>query len=816
MSREEGGGMHGTTVQVLGEDYVSRLGLQLERDFSVVSRISGVSPFTIAAPNNGRLMQPDGDEKSTARSRLDHGKTLAAALRGARADLLVVDLTGASRPIVELEGEWYTPAPAEDSWLARRITAEVERGRAIPLALRALSENELERFDVFAEVVRDAYGPGRIVLVGSAVAEFFWDGEQVRPRARVAELRAHRERLAALETRFVELTGCDRIDLAGEFLPRADGPPEDLRLGADFSAALERELVAAVRAAGPRDTTASRARRSGSSGFAEWAHRQLIRGRPIREGAVRRRISAQGSLAHSDAVALAALVGAHPEGEWLDVAKLVCALPNSAPVAAARRRFDRNVETLRTYPHVYVDGSTELRFEPHGSVRLADDVRLVIDPSAPRPLLIEQVTRTGDWDAGRFVDRGYSLQLHELDNVLESWWMYFERARRGDTQPFRLEFADRAAFARSLSAVDYAEVLENERLCLTVEGRLPEEVEWAPAVDLGFLFDPSVRVCGLRSGFGDQLYYYVHARALSTKHGLRLYLDDLLYDNDEMIAHTPHIRPDVLPFIEADGVFSELISRRLRAARVRDLKERRDNRSEYHRMGLREMVLATDRMHLKACYDRREYPSALTVQVIDLDGYERLMIDPPGVLYLDVLAKHELLAYRLLEQKSAWERAIRLPPFESEASKGVEAKMLETDAVVVHIRRGDRVALGIADRDAYYRDFVLRTSELDHLPNKHWFVFSDDLDYCRSHREELGLDIARDRITFVEGNHHYASIDDFHLMALGKVVVCGKSGFSASAAMISTRVEHIFGTGYSLTPGGDSWSRAEQAQAASA
>jgi len=808
--------MRGTTVQVLGEDYVSRLGLRLERDFSVVSRISGVSPFTIAAPHDAGLQRPDDDGKSTPRSRLDHSKALRTVLEDAHADLLVVDLTGASRAIVELGSSWYTPAPGEDSWLGRRLAAEVERGRTTSPALRGPSEGELERFDVFTGLVRDVYGPERTLLVESAVSEFFWDGVRVQPRGRVAEIRPLRRLLATLEARFAQLTGCGRIDIAERYLPRADGAPDDLRLGPDFEAALEREIVvAARRPATPPSSTqrsaADRGERSATSEFGEWAHRQLARGRRVRADAVHRRLSAQASVSHADAVALAAFVGAHPESDWRAVAELVCATPGAAPVEAARRRFERNIEVLGAYPHVYVDGGLDVGFELHGSLPLADDVRLVIDPSAELPAAIERTTRTDGWDAAQFVDGGYSLGLDQIDNVLESWWMYFERARRGDTQPFRVSFRDRAAFARSLSAVDYAEVLENERLCLTVDGRLPERREWAPLVDLAFLFDPSARVCGLRSGFGDQLYYYVHARALSSKHGLRLYLDDLLYDNDEMIAHTPHIRPDVLPFTESDGVFSELVSRRLRAARVRDLKERRDNRSEYHRMGLREMVLATDRMHLKACYDRREYPSSLTVQVIDLDGYERLMTAPPGLLYLDVLAKHELLGYRLLAQKPTWERAIHLAPLESETAKAIETKMLETDAVVVHIRRGDRVALGIADGDAYYRDFMLRTAGLEHLPNKHWFVFSDDLDYCRSHREELGLDLAGERITFVEGNHHYASIDDFHLMALGKVVVCGKSGFSASAAMISTRVEHIFGTGYSLTPGGDAWSRTEPA-----
>jgi hypothetical protein len=205
--------------------------------------------------------------------------------------------------------------------------------------------------------------------------------------------------------------------------------------------------------------------------------------------------------------------------------------------------------------------------------------------------------------------------------------------------------------------------------------------------------------------------------------------------------------------------------------------------------------------------DRNDLPTSLAVQVVDLPGMERIMANPPGILFLDVLAKGGLLGYQLLQQKPLWETAINLPQLTSQTSESIAARMLETDAIVVHIRRGDRVALGIADGDQYYRDFVVRAAALDEYTDKHWFVFSDDLDYCRAHLTELGLDLAGADITFVEGNNHFASVDDFQLMSLGKVVVCGKSGFSACAAMISTRVEHIFGTGYSLERGGDSWRR---------
>jgi len=797
--------LSGITVQLFGGDLVSAIDLNLDRDFSIVSRLIGVSPFTVTATPDPTMHSYADPEHSTARARLDISKDLSGQLRGAHADFLIIDNASAALTIAQLGTSWYTAASGEKSLLAQKIDDPNSDHKVVRPYLGKLSDELLANYERFIAVVLQHYPKDRIILLRSHVSDFYWDGRQVRPRTHVKEARAARLLLETLDDRLERTTGCTSIDLARRFLPRTDAAGDSLSLGRDFHLAVERAVTDLCR----EGTTPESRRPPNSFIFSEWAHRVAQAARPVSAAKVTRHLPKDGTRSIPDAMAIAALICTSPETDWTALARAIVSDVGSEPAWLTRDLFKRNLRVLEEYEFNFVDDAAETEPPSRVVVRLADEWHLVISdaPDEDCPIRLERIGRSENWDPRSFVDGGYRCTVAEIENVLESWWAYFERGRRRDTVPFQLVFRDRAELNESLCAIDFEDVLANERLCLTTGQGLPPDLSWTPIVDTAFLFDPLTRICCLRSGFGDQLFYYVYARYFADQLGLRLYIDDLLYDNDEMIAYTPHIRPDILPFTRAEGVFSDIFSRRLREARKRDIQVRRDNRSEYHALGLREMVLATDRMHLKACLDRKQYPTGLTVQVTDLDGYERLTTAPPGVLFLDVLAKQELLNYRLLEQKPLWEQAIHLPPVTSETSRTIEEQMLATDAIVIHIRRGDRVTLGMADSDDYYRSLVLRTATLDEYDDKHWFIFSDDLEYCRTHRTELGLDIAGTHLTFVEGNRHFASIDDFHLMALGKVIVCGKSGFSVCAALVSARAEYIFSKRYSLTPGKDYWQR---------
>jgi len=802
-----------TTLQLFGGPLAGAIDLDLERSFSVVSRLLGVSPLSVCAPPDPAMSSYADPKQSTPRSRLDTLKNLSAELERADADYFVLDLTSAAMELATVGTTWFSVESGEKSKLMEDLIRDpkLEPSVSKPYEMKRLSRELRDSHDSFIECVRAHYAADRIILITSHVSNFFWDGRAVRPRAKSRSVRHLRSFLRELEERFELQTGCRTIDVAQDFLPLTDAALPDLRLGRDFQYALERELVASCTGSAPRSAAVGRSRRA-SDDFVEWAHEAALSNDAPKTSKLLRRLHARAGFSVADVHAVAALAARFPELDQADIAADMVAAQSAEPVLRTRQRFETNRELLSGYEYCFVSGVVETGFASSIVLPICDQWFLTVGPGGTSPIRIEARGRTQDWDPEQFAAQGYRCSVREIDNALESWWAYFQKGRTGDTSPFLLEFADAAELVDSMHYLDYPDVLSNERYCLVLRGQTPPRgLVWEPRVDTAFLFDPRTRVCCLRSGLGDQLFYYVYARYFTDRAGLRLYIDDLLYDNDDMVWGTPHIRPDVLPMTKSDGVFSQIFSDRLRRARRRDIRNRRDNRSEFHQLGLREMVLATDRMHLKCCLDRRDIPTSLTVQVTDLEGYETLTLNPPGILFLDVLAKEGLLRYRLLEKKELWESAFEMADFVSEGSRQIADQMLATDAIVVHIRRGDRVTLGMADGDAYYRDFVVRTAALEEYQNKHWYVFSDDLEYCRSHRVELGLDVAGDRITFVEGNNHFASIDDFHLMELGKVVICGKSGFSACAAMISRRVEYIFGTGYSLAPGGDSWSRREAA-----
>lgn len=780
------------TIQLFGAGLTGCVDLNLERDVSVVSRLPVVSPFTVAAEADPSAIR-GLDNKAAPATKLDASKQFSAALASANADYLVVDLSGALLPVVQRGRTWYTHDDSRDRQLEPGLQ---QLNPVLDKPAFVLWRN----FKAFTTAVLENYAPEQILLVRSHVSCFFWDGRQVAVRDDVVGLRAARGLLTEADKRFVRATGCGTVDIAAEYLPLSDAPTHDVSLGRDFTIAIDGELTQAFRSPAGRPSR----RRPPSFAFADRVVDTLANQQSIEPAKISKALRRTDDCWESqDAVAVAALVARAPNLDWSDVAaKLV----SGGAGERTRRHFNANLRVLRAHPFTFIEGLTDTAPPDLAVHRLVEGWRLIAR-SGTAGITVERYRADG-FDPQAFVAGGSELEVKHIDHVLESWPAYFERGRRNDRKPIHLRVRDREELDDFLSTFDVAEILSNENLVFTVAEDLPVDIEWAPKVDVSFLFDRNARVVCLRSGFGDQLYYYVFARHIADTLDLRLYVDDLLYDNDEFRRHTPHTRPDILPFVRADGIFSERLSPRLRRSRQRDTKLRRDNRSEYHDLGLREMVLATDRMHLKICLDAREVPSPLTVQVVDLAGYEMITARPPGVLFLDVLAKEGLLKYRLLSQKALWESALTFGEYRSVSAHEVAEKMRGTDAIVVHIRRGDRIALGVADSDDYYRDFIQRTTALTSYSNKHWFVFSDDIDYCRTHRAELGLDLAGENLTFVEGNNHFASMDDFQLMAQGKVVVCGKSGFSACAAMVSTRVEHIFGTGYSLEPGGDSWHRA--------
>ena len=120
----------------------------------------------------------------------------------------------------------------------------------------------------------------------------------------------------------------------------------------------------------------------------------------------------------------------------------------------------------------------------------------------------------------------------------------------------------------------------------------------------------------------------------------------------------------------------------------------------------------------------------------------------------------------------------------------------ESMSVGIHIRRGGFVDNGWAVSEQEYLCACQKT--LARFPEAHFFVFSDELDWCKAHAEEMGLNLA-DRTIYVEGNDQGKNYIDMQLMSMCRGIIRpDQSSFSQVAAWLNcnlkfeTKLEKIY------------------------
>ncbi|MBQ7833100.1 MAG: alpha-1,2-fucosyltransferase [Lachnospiraceae bacterium] len=142
--------------------------------------------------------------------------------------------------------------------------------------------------------------------------------------------------------------------------------------------------------------------------------------------------------------------------------------------------------------------------------------------------------------------------------------------------------------------------------------------------------------------------------------------------------------------------------------------------------------------------------------------------------------KNWLATYREPILKELTFPAITLPS----AIEYANRIMCESVAAV-HIRRGDYVDLGWDIGCEYYQKTIRELTE--QYQGFVLFVFSDDLNWCREHAKELGLDLAKD-VVYVEGNTGQNSYIDMQLMSMCQGMIISNSAFSYLAALMNNRL----------------------------
>jgi hypothetical protein len=128
---------------------------------------------------------------------------------------------------------------------------------------------------------------------------------------------------------------------------------------------------------------------------------------------------------------------------------------------------------------------------------------------------------------------------------------------------------------------------------------------------------------------------------------------------------------------------------------------------------------------------------------------------------------------------------LSFPPIDDPMNLEYAHSLLSRYSVAVHIRRGDFVPINAAMECEYYHNAI--TGILQDTPDCHFFVFSDDLGWCRDNRDELGLSLTP-HITYVSGNTGPNSFRDLQLMTLSREMILCVSSFGYLALVLSETI----------------------------
>lgn len=259
----------------------------------------------------------------------------------------------------------------------------------------------------------------------------------------------------------------------------------------------------------------------------------------------------------------------------------------------------------------------------------------------------------------------------------------------------------------------------------------------------------------LKGGLGNQLYQYASARALAEKNKTSIWLD-LSFLNKE----TPSITKRNFELHH----FSLIESKDVKVINNNDLKLPKKIIQKVAVKALKKAILeyVEDDNHFNANFFKSN-------RSVAIDGYFQ------SYKYFDFIRHQLFYDFQLVE------------PLDE---RNLEAlvSILSCNSVCIHVRRGDYVSLqaanefhGLCDFN-YYREAI--TIIHSRIENPHFYIFSDDIPWCRSHFDEAN-------ISFIDANNSDNAHLDLNLMKNCKHFIIANSSFSWWGAWLAENKNKI-------------------------
>ena len=853
-ARQAAANAWGTVILPFGRYFAGRADMLTRDGFKTIVPIDSISPFSGVGEPDPEMQRFADSERVNERVKTDVRKDLAARLADADAQFLVVDNTAALLFHREVNGRLYTLLRGEETDLMDTLwNSDAAQAGSLPFKVshNGLTDSLRSTYSSFIRACLDTFDPARIILV-RAHCPRFWIAEDGTIAPTDVDRRDARF-LEALDNYFIEQTGC-RVSSAtlAHFPSAVQWQTFDHRL----RRAIEEDLVelCTPRPGGDAPNPLGAVSARGASlkvSAADHVVGAFRANRPVDEDWLLEYFSAGGA-SYDDLLALAYLEQRKP-GEGHDLVRRcvqhAVTDPNSYPRAVTRSRFDRSIRALRGWPWGPLSGlrgwrwgslERSLRGMQWGSLR---DVR-----GRPRTLLGRRwswlralqgwwwgilrvpavklwtpqiavpcgsvvlrflddgsirrvpVSRVAVSEAAAVVEGRLAVTPLNLLDVLGSWPVYLERGRRGITAAPRVMISGVAELVNTCSWIDWAEVLNYERVVITTANpaSVPAQAPEAKT-DLSFIFDPNTRIGTVGGGLMDQVTHIALFDDACTPHRLDYYLDDLRYT--WWRSHNGFEASRLAPDLERRRI-TRLVSQTLiESFRDEVMKTRFPwvyNQSRvWYDFGLREATVVT-RDHFNS---RRlmEIGPEFPVRIYTEDAeFGELIREPPSPICFyttqqripivpeSAVAIRRLFSYRHLESSGLDRNVART------------ADMLRSAPhVAFHVRRGDYMhphfdTGGWHSQRSHYIKAISYLIETEFATSDfNVAVFSDDLEFVEAHLSEYGLDRVTGAVRFIQGNRHYKSIFDSYLMSLCPIIV-GSVGFFAATTSLLANPPSVF------------------------
>ena len=140
-------------------------------------------------------------------------------------------------------------------------------------------------------------------------------------------------------------------------------------------------------------------------------------------------------------------------------------------------------------------------------------------------------------------------------------------------------------------------------------------------------------------------------------------------------------------------------------------------------------------------------------------------------------------------QKETLMNELLLPEPQNEADPEMSSQIENSYSVGVHIRRGGYAIQGNAHPPEYYKDAIAAVRKKHRNESLSFFIFSDEIEYCKEHAKEYGVDELK-RVTWcaadrtVKDNHI-----DMQLMSKCRGLILCNSVYGFMSHLFSRRAD---------------------------